>query len=467
MRYDYLGNPVTADGDATLSGIDDFVGGFLGYEARALKVLAAAEADPENCLANAYAAALAMLGETERSAVDAAPYLARALAAAPGASAREQSVAEFVARWQADDIPAALTLAEEHAARWPRDLALVKLHHYLAFNLGEAARMLRIGLAVEKQAADVPQLHGMLAFAYEQCHLIGDAERAAKRALNLTRKEPWAQHALAHVALTEGRIAEGAAFLDSVADTWTGLNSFMLTHLWWHRALFHLSRGELERALAIYDANCWGIAREYSQDQTGAVSLLARIEMAGLDVGARWQDLAPFLAARATDTVQPFLSLQYLYGLARAGRSEAETLLAAIERRARTAPGFVRPVWQKVALPAAKALAAHARGRPEDAVERLRAALPRLVEIGGSHAQRDLFELVYLDALTLSGRWSEAQQVLELRRRHDPDGVVLNRTLALAYDRLGLPAQAAMARARTETPPPHPSPLTRDRESAA
>ncbi|MGH1559390.1 hypothetical protein ACRAWD_20315 [Caulobacter segnis] len=33
---------------------------------------------------------------------------------------------------------------------------------------------------------------------------------------------------------TQGRIDQGVAFLESVRDSWTGLNSFMDTHLWWH-----------------------------------------------------------------------------------------------------------------------------------------------------------------------------------------------------------------------------------------
>ena len=57
----------------------------------------------------------------------------------------------------------------------------------------------------------------------------------------MRRKEPWAQHALAHVLLTRGRIDEGARFLEQAADTWTELNSFMVTHLWWHLTLFYLS----------------------------------------------------------------------------------------------------------------------------------------------------------------------------------------------------------------------------------
>jgi hypothetical protein len=149
--------------------------------------------------------------------------------------------------------------------------------------------------------------------------------------------------------------------------------------------------------------------------------------------------------------VQPFLTLQYLYGLARAGRSEAETLLAAIRRRAETAVDFVRPAWREVALPMAEALVAHAEGRYRAALAGLDTALPHLAEIGGSHAQRDLFLQIRLDALRRAGRWCAAQQELETRRRHDPVGVPLNRTLAEIYAKLGLPAQSAEAAARART----------------
>jgi predicted Zn-dependent protease len=73
-----------------------------------------------------------------------------------------------------------------------------------------------------------------------------------------------------------------------------------------------------------------------------------------------------------------------------------------------------------------------------------------MVEIGGSHAQRDLFEQIYLEALLAAERWTLAQQVLETRRVHDPDGAPLNRKLARAYRALGLPRQAAEAQTRAD-----------------
>ncbi|TCS09366.1 tetratricopeptide repeat protein [Caulobacter sp. BK020] len=448
MRTDYLGNPVSGTSDAALAAIDSFVDGFLSYETRAAEVIGAAEAHADHALLNAYAAILWLLLEAPEAAERAAPYLARARTAAAEAHPREKAFVDFVAAWSADDIPSALAIADTILAAWPRDLLVLKLRHYHDFNHGDFPAMLRAASAALPHADDVAHLHGMLAFAYEQCHLLDEAEAAARRALDLKRKEPWAQHALAHVMLTQGRVAEGVAFLEGVQDTWTGLNSFMDTHLWWHLALFYLSQGRFDAALAAYDDHCWAQEKGYSQDQVGAVSLLARLELAGVDVGERWSDLADYLAVRADDLVQPFLTLQYLYGLARAGRPETDTLLTAVRRAALEAPDHVRETWREVALPAADGLVAHTRGDYATALRGLRAALPRLSEIGGSHAQRDLFEQLVLDALIRTNRLSEAQQALELRRGFDPNGVPLNRALADVYDRLGLPGEAAKARAR-------------------
>ena len=48
------------------------------------------------------------------------------------------------------------------------------------------------------------------------------------------------------------------------------------------------------------------MVKEYPQDQINAVSLLARLELAGVDVGPRWADVADHLALRLADHVLPF-----------------------------------------------------------------------------------------------------------------------------------------------------------------
>jgi hypothetical protein len=73
-----------------------------------------------------------------------------------------------------------------------------------------------------------------------------------------------------------------------------------------------------------------------------------------------------------------------------------------------------------------------------------------MAECGGSHAQRDLFEQIHLDALIKAGQPARAQQVLEMRRTYDPDGVPLNMMLADVYEQAGLPSLAAPAKKRAD-----------------
>jgi len=430
MPQDLHGNEVSRASSLALQGIDDFVSGFLAYEKKAANIVAAADADPESPLANIYAGFTWMFLEAAEAPANAAIYLRRAEALGGELNAREAMLLEQLRLWIADDVPAMQALGDQLIAEYPRDLVAAKLHQYLSFNRGDAASMLRVAEAVLPANRDNAHVHGMLAFGYEQMHRLDDAEQAARRALDLKHKEPWAQHALAHVMLGTGRVREGERFMAEASRTWVDLNSFMYTHNWWHKALFSLSLGDEAAVFDAYDRHVWGLEKAYSQDQVGAVSLLARMEIAGLDVGERWQDVADFLRVRTNDTLQPFLSIQYLYGLARAGRGEADHLMAAIEDRARDDRFFDRGVWQEVALPASRGVLAHARGRHEEAARLLGSVAPRIVEIGGSHAQRDLFGQILLDAHLKAGHWAIARQMLEMRRIWDPDGVPLNRMLA-------------------------------------
>jgi hypothetical protein len=429
MAQDTLGNEVSGRNDATLRGIDDFVTGFLGYETKATNILAAADADPDSPLANIYAGFTWMFLEAAGAEARATSYLKRAQALRLIANPREQLMLDQLERWIAGDIPAVQRIGETIVDSFPRDLASVKLHQYFSFNRGDAKAMLAIAQKAETANLDSPHLHGMLAFGYEQMHDLARAEREARLALEIKTKEPWAQHALAHVMLSTGRVKEGVAFLGEAQQTWTDLNSFMYTHNWWHKALFHISLGDQQAVFDAYDHHVWGIEPTYSQDQVGAVSLLARMEIAGLNVGDRWQHLAEYLRPRARDVIQPFLTLQYLYGLARADYAEAVTLLAAVEDKANSTDAFDRLVWRDVALPAARGVYAHAKRDWGTAARNLTIANPRMTEIGGSHAQRDLFGQILLDAHLKLGNWAIAEQMLEMRRTWDPDGVSLNRAL--------------------------------------
>jgi len=438
---DPFGHALTLQHADSAAAVNGFIDGFLGYRPSILAVLPAAERD-HSLVVQTCAAVLWMFSESPAGPPKARAHLARARQAGLPATERERRLAAAVARWVDGDLGGALALHGALAHDHPRDLAAIKLGQYHAFNLGDAPTLLKLALPAVAAAPEVPAVHGLAAFGWEQCHRLDLAEAAARRALAMQPAEPWAQHALAHVMLTDGRLAEGACLLHQFSAPWQGLTSFMRCHLWWHLALFHIELGDDGAALSLYDRQVWGVDTSYSQDQVGAVSLLARLELAGVAVGDRWQALASHLAGRVHDQVQPFLDLQYLYGLARAGRPEADAMLAAIEAHAPVAPLAQRAAWQLVAVPAARGLLAHARGQWARAADSLTEALPRLALIGGSHAQRDLFEQLQIDALTRAGQLAAVQNLLQPRANAQPQSQRLKRRLHAVYAALGLPGLA-------------------------
>ncbi len=436
-RTDSFGSP-TSSPEQALSGINDFAEGFVAYQPRAVNVLKTADEHADSALANIYAGMLWMFLERPEAPEKSRPYAARAEQAG-ALNHREQGMLALLKAWQHHQYPAVLDMAQALCADYPQDLPLLKIAQYHAFNAGNAALMLNMALAGESANSNRAAIHSMIAFGHEQSHQIDEAEQAAHRALSLNEHEPWAHHALAHVHLSRGTTREGLQILSGSADSWTGLNSFMFTHNWWHVALFDIAQGDVQHALSIYDDRCWGVEPEYSQDQIGAVSLLARLEIAGVDLSARWQALRPYLDTRGDDVVQPFLSLQYLYGLAKSGSPQADKLLALIEKQADhpVVPNDKR-LWREVGIPVAQGIVAHAQGFHDRAAALLSSVRSEIWRIGGSHAQRDLFEQILLDARLKAEHWEPARKMLEQRRQWEPESPLLHRRLNEVYRQLDL-----------------------------
>jgi len=442
-QHDLYGNPVSSDATA-LPYLNDFAEGFAACEMRVLRLLEIAGQD-DSPLVQIWSAALHLFAEDAQATANARPFLQRARARQAHANAREKLWLAAIEAWADGNTPMAAELLEALVQHHPRDLAALKLAHYHAFNLGDSPAMLRMALTAQPHCADVPYFHGMLAFAYEQCHLLRQAEGAARHAAHMRFKEPWAHHALAHVLLTEGRVNEGLDFMQSASGSWSGLNSFMQTHNWWHLALFLMEDERHDEALQLHDSQVWGVVPAYSQDQIGSISLLARLELEGVDVGPRWQQLTPYLLQRQHDHVLPFLDLQYLYGLARAEQWEAtQQLLASMQRHADAQEHpQLRAIWQNVCLPAAQGVLAHAQGRYQQAARQLGPLIARLVEIGGSHAQRDLFTQLYWSALRHTDQWTALQNLVQPWRNQQPQSKRLARHMQRIYQGLGLPPTLA------------------------
>jgi hypothetical protein len=373
-------------------------------------------------------------------------YLSRARVVAKDGNARERAWLAATEAWAAGNGCAAQKIHEDMASEWPRDLLSAKLGQLHAFNRGDAEGLLRIGERIMPANTENHYVWAMHAFGLEECNRLDEAEAGARKAIEMERRDPWAHHAVAHCLEARGKMLEGVAFLESMSDTWNDCNSFMYTHLWWHQALFLIDLDRTDEALAIYDRRVWGVWKEFSEDQINAISLLARLELRGVDVGARWADVARYLKPRLHEHYSPFLDLQYLYGLARAGEASAVTeMLASLEDRAERAQPFEREAWAEAAVPAAHGLAAHARGDHAEAARLLGQAMPHLQPIGGSIAQRALFGAIHLDAL-MRAEWNDAAlSILQADERERPSVAATKRALAGLYRRVGRTEQALAA----------------------
>jgi hypothetical protein len=435
---------VSAASPEAIAALDALREQWLAYGNRIGEFLPAAEQHPDCPMIALMTALLHLSMETRQGYADAAPYLLRARNMTGRMNLRERLWLEALEARAADDMAGVAKAHDALAEQCPRDVFALKIGQTHLFYLGDSEGMLRLSDMTIEANEDVSFVHGMRAFALEQCHRLDEAEAVGRMAVELNRNDPWAHHAVAHVLETQARLDEGVDWMAGLSDTWDQCNSFMYTHNWWHLALFHIDRDETQTALDLLDRRVWGVWKEFSQDQVNAVSLLARLELRGVDVGARWQDLATYLKPRIDEHVAPFLDLHYIYGLARADERAAVTeMLAGLESHADQVDDFSARGWTKAGVPAAHGLAAHAQGDWSGAVAGLREALPHLQAIGGSHAQRDLFEQIYLDAL-IRAEWNDkALALLRQRDRTRPGIAATKRSLSDLHRRLGQSEAAA------------------------
>jgi len=75
--------------------------------------------------------------------------------------------------------------------------------------------------------------------------------------------------------------------------------------------------------------------------------------------------------------------------------------------------GTLPPIVRDYVLPIAEAQLAHAAGRHADAVALMRPAIGGMYQLGGSHAQQDVLEQLFVDAALKAGSTDDVRLALE------------------------------------------------------
>lgn len=357
-----------------------------------------------------------MLGRREMvMAARAAADAARQALATHGGPDRAVGWLAALDGWLAGSPAAAVFHLEALLVRNPADTLTAKICHGIRFIMGDAAGMRRsIERALAGHDADHPlrgYTLGCHAFALEETGDYAAAEAAGLAGLDLAPDDAWGLHAVAHVHDMTHRPEAGVALLDRNAAAWNHCNNFRY-HVWWHKALLHLDLGEHDRVLSLYDTRIRVDRTDDYRDIANAASLLVRLELDGVAVGARWSELADIAETRVADGCLVFADLHYLLALTGDTRRDAADRLVAQMARTGQARTDLGRTAAHPGVAAAEGLAAFAEGNHACAFDRLRAARAHMPTIGGSHAQRDVFERITVDAGIRAGQLDEAAAIL-------------------------------------------------------
>lgn len=408
------------------------------------------EAAPDFAFAHLFKGFL-LLSMGTRATVDAALACHRRVSAlAETLTARERIHLQALGAWARGDSLEACRCWDEALRAEPLDLLALRLQHFALFWLGDAARMRAVlARVLPAWGGDLPgyaNVLGMHAFALNETGDFALAERAGREAVERDGEDLWALHAVAHVLEMQGRLPEGSAWLDAPLDRWADRNPFA-AHLWWHAALFALEKGEFERVLGLYDAAVRPAESTFYLDIQNSVSLLARLEFAGVEVGGRWEELADAAQERLGDHVLLFTEPHCAMAFGRTGRAEqAARHLASLRDFARDPGHCGARLVEPLVAPLCEAVGDFHRGDFAAAAERLTALRHRYPSIGGSHVQRDVFDIYRIDAAARGGDLAQARQWLAERVSERANSYVNWRRYAEVCEQLGGQADLAAAR---------------------
>jgi hypothetical protein len=424
MFRDAHGLELTAASAAAARAFDHAVTGYLGYRANTPQRLAALfDADAALGLAHCLKGYFAMLSYKQAALSVAAEAAADARRLTGQATPRERAHVAALQLWIDGEPDRAAAVWEQIVSEHPRDVLAFRLAHFVNFWLGRPDVMLASVLGVERHWSDELPGYGAIlgcsCFAHEECGHYTEAEAAGRAAIDRDPGDLWAAHGVAHVLEMQGRRGEGIAWIDGLRRHWEDANN-LRHHLWWHAAMFHLERGDTDRVLALYDSEFRNLASRLTEaqphlyiDVQNAASMLFRLERQGVDVGNRWEELADKAEAHIGDCLSAFTLPHWMMALAATGRHAAALRMLQAMRAFAQGPGITASLVGRYALPICEAVLAHAQGEHARAVAVMRPALGGMYRLGGSHAQQDVLEQLFLDAAMRAEQHDDARLLLE------------------------------------------------------
>ena len=423
MLTDIFGSDVSLETPAAVDSWNKMQLGFLAHAAVTPTHLAdVLEREPNFALGHAAKGLFyMMLGRRElvQTSIE-AEAAARSALENVTSTLRERNYVDALTLWLVGKPRAARDHIEGILKLHPRDSLAMKISHAISFILGDAKVMRfsveRVLPAYNESHAGHGYLLGCHAFSLEETGEYSQAEIAGRKGMLKAADDAWGLHAVAHVYDMTCKAKAGLEWLDGREEAWAHCNNFRY-HVWWHKALMYLDQGDIEQALWLYDTEVRKDQTDDYRDISNGTSLLSRLELEGVDVGHRWQELADLSAKRTEDGCLIFADLHYMLALVGDNRDAAvKSMMARMHEDAKRNKTEVEQVMANPGLAAAEGLEAFGDANYEKAFLNLAKASGTMQLAGGSHAQRDVFERLTIDAGIRAGYLDEAEAILHERK---------------------------------------------------
>ena len=439
--------------------LDQVILGYAGYETDTPRRLAALlDAEPDMGLAHIVRGYFLMLNFKLANVPAAREALDTARKHIGGDLAWALAHAAALEHWIAGDLDRTLAVWEQILAEHPRDILAFRLHHFNNFWLGRPQRDARVGRArAAAMGADMPGYGTMLGLPLlsriEEC---GDypsrkppgAPRPSRSTPAMSGpRMPWRTCWRCRAAAT--RASRGST---AWSGNWDGANNLHASSVVAPRRCIISSaasstgrarslRPALPQSRLAADPGAAGSLHRRAERRLDAVPPASGI---GIDVGNRWDEIADKAEARIGDCLSAFTLPHWMMALAAAGRWRRGGAHARCDARLRRAGDGHRGAAGgrlRAAGLRGRAGASHA-ANTSDAVELMRPALGGMYRLGGSHAQQDVLEQLFLDCAVKAG--APGRHPAGPRpRAHGPSGA------AGRPHRLSAGGGSLMARART------------------
>ena len=325
---------------------------------------------------------------------------------------------------------------------FPQDALAMKLVQAIRFVLGDGMGMRS---SIENVIPHIGIDHaaygyakGCHSFTLEETGEYALAEKIGREAVLHSPDDAWGLHAVAHVYDMTNDTDAGIDWLQNRTKAWSHCNNFRY-HVWWHMALMHLDRNEIDAVYSLYDDYIRADKTDDYRDISNAASLLSRLELEGHSVGNRWDELADISENRTEDGCLAFADLHYMLSLIGGDKKvAASNLLARMRKDASTEANEMDVIMKHPGLSAAEGLEAFGEGNFTAAFRHLAGARDAMQTVGGSHAQRDVFERLTIESALRGGYFDAAERFLQgrtQRRNNVEDRFASLRMQELAHQR--------------------------------